>query len=237
VTSTTNLRVEPRPLLSWQLQRGNSATAVWIDFNLKYALYQHDGGNALTHVALGEPNEPLSICTMPTFVSFEALNSLVWTGMNLKGPPFIPSLVTLAFEFHPARVGEPKESLVDVVDSYLASSCPRLRYLGVSIRRPKITSAILQRDDAEDAFSTFLEAWVDFHGEVFAKVDLYDESRSRRWLRRLDVLKACTGSFEVRGRCVLEDLNAPAFPGLRRFVVEDKKEETLPFRGFAQTFW
>jgi F-box-like len=242
VTSTTNVRLEPRPPASWQLPRDNPVNSVWIDFTLKCALYRHDGGNALTHVALGEPNEPneaLPICTMPDFASFEALNSLFWTGMNLRSPPFqlIPSLVTLAFKFHPARIGEPKESLIDVVDSYLASSCPRLRYLGVSIRRPKISSAILQRDDAEDAISTFLEAWVDFHGEVFPTVELYDESRSRRWSQRLDVLKACTGSFEVKERCVLEDLNAPRFPSLRRFVVEDKGEEPLPFRGFAQTFW
>jgi len=212
---------------------------MWSDFTLKCALYQHDGSNALTHVAWGEPNEALSIYTMPDFLSFEALNSLFWTGANLKAPPFwfIPSLVTLAFEFHPARVGEPKESLVDIVDSYLASSCPRLRYLGISIRRPKIASAILQRDDAEDALSAFLEAWVDFHGEVFPTVELYDESKSRRWVQRLDVLKACTGSFEIKERCVLEDLKAPEFPSLRRFVMEDKDEDPLPFRGFAQTFW
>jgi hypothetical protein len=102
-----------------------------------------------------------------------------------------------------------------------------------------MSSAILQRDDAEDAVSSFLEAWVNFYGEVFSTLELYDENRPGRWGQRLDVLKACAGIFEIKRRCVLEGLKAPTFPSLRRFITEPEEDERdqLSFRGFAQTFW
>lgn len=241
VASMTNIRIEHCPPPSLQLQRGCPASSIWIDFNLNHVLYQHGFHEVFTQISLGEANESIFTYTMPKFVSCEGITALFWTGANLRDPPFnsCPSLVKVAFEFHPARVGDPKESLTGLIGSYLASSCSQLQYLGISIRRPKMSSAILQRDDAEDAVSSFLEAWVNFYGEVFSTLELYDENRPGRWGQRLDVLKACAGIFEIKRRCVLEGLKAPTFPSLRRFITEPEEDERdqLSFRGFAQTFW
>lgn len=243
ITSSTNLQIEPRPHI--EFYRDLPTTAGWIDFENQYFLFQHgsaaDSG-CLTRVALGNVDRFPLIDRAISSVPRDSIERLFWTGASISDRSLecCPSLVVLAFEFYVAAAGKPKDRLTDVVNDELASSCPHLKYLGITIRRPK-AGGILQRDDAEEAIDAFLEAWINSYGETFSIVEICDEYRPKRWMDKLDVLRMCADTFEIRKESVLNRFKPPTFPTPRQFVVQEKEEDLVsgaqPFRGFAQTFW
>lgn len=237
VSPSTSLRIEPRPPM--QFQRHIPTTSCWIDLKNKHTLYEHKPKTTLTYMGLEDSSIAQPLLNMGMFINFSMVTSLCWKGGTPQDPPFqfFPALASLTFELYPAIVGERRQGLGDIVGEYLLSSCPRLEYLGISIRRPKSTSSVVQVDGAEHDLPAFLEEWVDTYGEVFSKVELFDEYLPRRWSDALDTLLTLTWSFELKEKCVMDSVQFPRFPETRQFVVKDLDEEPLPFRGFAQTFW
>ncbi|KIM25067.1 hypothetical protein M408DRAFT_331381 [Serendipita vermifera MAFF 305830] len=236
ISPSTNLRIEPYP--SQDFQSTTSYSAIWFDFAQEYTLLQHGENCSYTRLALEETLPYDTVYDMAHQYSFANVTSLCWIGANMDNPPFqwLPALRSLTFEYHPPAVGSARQSLGDVVGAYLATSCPQLEYLGISIRRPKTTTAILQRDDAELELPGFLETWTDFYGEIFSKVELYDEYRPQRWTELVETLKMLTWDFEIKAQSLMESFIFPVFPETRQFVLKEE-EGPAPFRGFAQTFW
>lgn len=238
-SSSTSLRVAPRP--PTYLTRQAPATAAWINTSRHWALYEHDEG--MTYIDLETPPSSYHkiLYHMATFINFSMVTSLYWKGANLQDTTFqlFPSMRFLAFEYYPAIVGEPRQSLKDIIGGCLVSSCPHLEYLGISIRRHKSTSLLIQRDNSELELPAFLETWMDTYGNSFSKVEIYDEYRPLRWENEtlLDAFKALAGSVEFKECCVLDELQPPRFRETRRFVFEKDDENSVSFRRFRRGVW
>lgn len=241
VPSSTTLRIGARPPKSFR--RKTPATAAWIDTSRQCVLYEHGKGEGMTYIDMetppDQPSSPyLSLYHMATFIDFSVVTSLYWKGRNLQDTTFqlFPSLKILAFEYYLAIVGQPRQGLKDIIGGYLASSCPHLHYLGISIRRHKSTSLLIQRDTSELEIRAFLEAWTDINGGLFSKVEIYDEYRPQRWENEVLVesLKALSESFEFKEYCVLEGLPYPDFKENRRFIFKEQDENLPSFRKFLR---
>lgn len=224
--SSLSLRLAPRK--HTYRTRGISTTAVWIDMSHPCALYERNEGEGMAYMDLEtSPDSPssyhMSLSHIVTCINFSMVTSLYWKGRNnLQDTTFqlFPSMRFLAFEYYPVIVGEPRQSLKDVIGERLASSCPHLKYLGISIRRHTSTTFLIQRDNSELALPAFLKVWMDTYGKSFSKVEIYDEYRPARWEDRtlLEALTTLAESFEFKKHCVLENSQPPKFRETRRFV-------------------
>ncbi|PVF96892.1 hypothetical protein CPB86DRAFT_874598 [Serendipita vermifera] len=218
----TNVRVEIEAVehqetaLVFNCKRKDMLSSLWT--RTKQNAFLLDYSIASTEVILhsNQDFEDLFMSTIPTFVNPACIVSFSLDGRG-DPPPIslireFANLAHLQFLFILSIESAALRSVSTTLNRNLASSCPQLESIGITLRRACTTPSIPYGDGAEYAIKDFLKSWLREHDAMFGTVRIQDGIKPARWERHVPVLKTLVRSFELG-----EMRSQPRFPREREF--------------------